>query len=245
MAEGFLDPYGHEEGVCPPPRPLPKRHVAAFECHTNARKACRARYHRPARTSPRGQSRKRVKYTRVRRDFDTNGNPLPTQLELGFVQTVSDFMGYELPSGYEKELWFIRAFLDVLSYGPDQAKKREVKRRCNIARDFVDMGYSYRNLEEKLRLSEAEAEVLHDYAVQRLRATWWKRLAPQDDALEPSPEEQPLRRSEWYDSPDDDVGAPSSLALDGAMEKIARAVEELAGGEEGEVVWSPDPDCLL
>ena len=224
MSRRIVDPGSARYGA-PDSHDLPIKHRAtAYEC----RQAQREHY---KGVLTKKQSKGRVKP--VARRLDKDGYRLPTERELQLVERIATLLRFELPAGYPRELWFVRAFLNLFVYGSgkNQTPKNEVKRRCSVARGLAYDERDYKELAGKLGLPWPQAEILLDYGYQRVPPGWWKSRAKPtlvagelDDWATDEIATETRASSDWFAASDDADDADQNLDL--AM-RSASQLEEM------------------
>lgn len=198
----------------------PKRSVAQFRCHH----AAHARYSGMRKKTPPSHAKLGRRRKPVLRQYDCDGFPLPTQKEILFVKKIAGHIRFVLPDDFGKELWFVRAFLQVFAYGRggESTSKGEVRRRCNLARQLADEDRPPEDIASKLGLTRFQAEILEEYGLQ-LASVRRQRdemtIGIEDGYEECEFEYLPqLDETEWFEADDD---ASISASMDATMGEAA------------------------
>ena len=100
----------------------------------------------------------------VKRATDRAGIALPTRRELDFVRLIAGYLRFRLPEDFERDLRYVRTFLDTFAYkrsGP--VFKSDVQRRCAIARQFAYEGRPLTDYAEKLGVTMEQAALLEPF----------------------------------------------------------------------------------
>lgn len=109
----------------------------------------------------------------VKRATDRAGIALPTRRELDFVRLIAGYLRFRLPEDFERDLRYVRTFLDTFAYkrsGP--VFKSDVQRRCAIARQFAYEGRPLTDYAEKLGVTMEQAALLEKFGQQKARTRW-------------------------------------------------------------------------
>ncbi|MDB5366115.1 MAG: hypothetical protein JWM77_2042 [Rhodospirillales bacterium] len=69
---------------------------------------------------------------------------MPTTKEKDFVFRLAQLKRFDLPLGWDHELWFVRCFIGLVASGThnNDPSRADVRRRCNVARDLALDGRS-------------------------------------------------------------------------------------------------------
>ncbi|HEX6979033.1 MAG TPA: hypothetical protein VF342_07015 [Alphaproteobacteria bacterium] len=109
----------------------------------------------------------------VKRATDRAGIALPTRRELDFVRLIAGYLRFRLPEDFERDLRYVRTFLDTFAYarsGP--VFKSDVQRRCAIARQFAYEGRPLTDYAEKLGVTTEQAALLETFGQQKAQTRW-------------------------------------------------------------------------
>jgi hypothetical protein len=111
----------------------------------------------------------------VKRTTDASGAKRPTAREVDFVRLIAGYLHFPLPRGLERDLSYVRIFLDTFAYSRTGAvTKDDVRRRCALARVLA---YEERPIEdyvEKLGVTRAQAELLQTFGRRAIPRHWMR-----------------------------------------------------------------------
>jgi len=136
----------------------------------------------------------------VKRTTDGSGAKRPTAREVDFVRLIAGYLRFPLPTGIERDLPYVRTFLDTFAYsrtGP--VTKDDVRRRCALARALAYEERSIGDYVEKLGVTQAQAELLQEFGRRAIPRHWTR--TDEDEAA--SREAEPVEEA----PPEPDVDA--------------------------------------
>ena len=127
----------------------------------------------------------------VKRTTDASGAKRPTAREVDFVRLIAGYLRFPLPRGIERDLPYVRTFLDTFAYSRTGGiTKGDVRRRCTLARALA---YEERPIEdyvEKLGVTRAQAELLQTFGRRAIPRHWLRTDEDEPASLEPEPVEE-------------------------------------------------------